>query len=537
MTVSMISCPSCRTLLFSDTIVCPACQHVLDAERAALLGENDDLAKSRSEQIPCRSCGEANQIGLVRCWNCSSFLREDIQEAYYAMLRSQRETTYSQPGHRGKQESERDDSYTESDSYGNEDDDFELTGHYSFSNPPPPESSETYPLNPPPSAPSNGSGPKPPASQPQQEAAEEDTERKRPPVEEDPDAEDHSVATGGDVLLDIALNEEKESEKVRKKREAVAQKKRKVSGEAPSAERAAAQKKALARRKAALKRAAEEKRKANLKFGVWLDDVHQHAINPQKLKLKPGSMEKQFELVDVGCSAGGVMVVSLAKKSGLFGKKAKPEEVREEVREYLETDKKKAELPAPKHQFHEAETVGQIKVVQPVVYVHESMFAGIPIFGEGRIAVRLPINPESPEQQFLSFWLTEFRRFAAALEKYYQLKDLGILEGVPLTDPVLDLKCHYSETPIQALDPEAVKFFQADPSIKLELVGRRCEGCGLAVSEEARRKEKIGGLNGKSIAKAKCPKCEKKFGSTSLFKIGEPEKKPAGAEKKSAQKK
>ncbi len=98
MSVSMISCPSCRTLLFSDTIICPACQHVLDAEKAALIGENDVTAKSRSEQIPCRNCGEANQIGLVRCWNCSSFLREDIQEAYYDMLRSQRQPTFSSPG-------------------------------------------------------------------------------------------------------------------------------------------------------------------------------------------------------------------------------------------------------------------------------------------------------------------------------------------------------------------------------------------------------------------------------------------------------
>jgi hypothetical protein len=348
------------------------------------------------------------------------------------------------------------------------------------------------------------------------------------------------VATGGDVLLDIALKEEKESETVRKQRETQAQQKpnprdkAKASGAAPTAERLAAQKKALARRKAA------HQRKAEQKFGLWLADVHQHAINPQKLKLKPGSMEKLFELVDVGCSAGGVIVVGLAKKPGLtlFSKtKSNPEDTRKEVRAHLETDKKKEELPAPKHRFIEGEPLRQIKVVQPVVYVHESMFAGVPVFGEGRIAVRLPIIPEIPEQHFLSFWLTEFRQFAAALEKYFQIKDLGILEGVPLTDPILNLQCHYSEVPIKALDPPVLKFYQADPSIKLELVGRRCEGCGLAVSEEARRKEKIGGLNGKSIAKAKCPKCEKKFGSISLFKIAETEPKPAEADPRSAKKK
>jgi hypothetical protein len=126
----------------------------------------------------------------------------------------------------------------------------------------------------------------------------------------------------------------------------------------------------------------------------------------------------------------------------------------------------------------------------------------------------------------LTFWLTDFRKFAGALEKYFQIKDLGILEGVPLTDPILDLKCHYSEAEIKAIDPEYLKFYQKDPAFKLELAGRKCEGCGLAVSEDARRKEKIGGLNGKSIAKAKCPKCEAKFGNISLYRIFE-EPKPA----------
>jgi hypothetical protein len=392
---------------------------------------------------------------------------------------------------------------------GMEEDDFELN--------------DTYKLSTPEAAPTNGSGAKAPAASGAASADQkakpkegEEPKRTRPPVEDDPNAESHSVATGGDVLLDIALNEEKESEKLRKQAEQKPKGPGKSSGETPSPERLAAQKKALARRKTA------KKSKPEPKFGFWQNDVHQHAINPQKLKLKPGSMEKLFELVDVACSASGLFVISLAKKASLFGKKAKPEETRQEVREHLEADKKREELPVPKHQLYEGEALKQLKVVQPVVYVHESMFAGIPVFGEGRIAVRLPINPAVPEQQFLTFWLTEFRQFAQALEKYFQFKDFGLLEGVPLTDPLLDLKCHYSDQPIKAIDPEFLKFYQKDPSFKLELAGRKCEGCGLAVSEDARRKEKIGGLNGKSIAKAKCPKCEKKFGNISLFKLPEP---------------
>ena len=538
-------------MLFSDTVICPECQHVLDRERAALISQ-EDLSHSRSKQIPCRSCGEANQIGLVRCWNCSSFLREDIQEAYYEMLRGHRETTYSQsqPVHNHQQSMHH--GFAPSPSSSSEDDDdFELSDAYRF-NDSPVHSSETYGLSKPPepnSAPSNGAGAKTPAQaspaeQPKPEESEtqeakppaaEASEEKRPPVEEDPNAEAHSVATGGDVLLDIALKEEQESESVRKRREAQRKKKRKSSKgrpgeEPPSPERLAAQKRALAKRQAAQKRAAEKKKKAEQKYGTWLPDIRQHTINPQKLRLKPGSVEKQFDLVDVGCSAQGVIVVSLAKKPALtlFSKpKGTSEEVRQEVRAHLEADKKKDELPAPKHDFFDAEAVKKFKVVQPVVYVHESMFAGVPVFGEGRIVVCLPLKPGSPDQRFLAFWLSEFRQFSAALESYFQIKDLGILEGVPLTDPLLDLKCHYSEQPLKVLDPDAAKLYEADPNIKLELAGWRCEGCGLVISEEARRKEKIGGLKGKAIAKAKCPKCEKKFGKTSLFQLAEPEKKPA----------
>lgn len=549
-------------MLFNDTVICPACRHVLDQERAAMV-DTADLG-SRSEQIPCRSCGEANQIGLVRCWNCSAFLREDIQTAYHNLLRGDREVIYSQPGDQKNTEPEPDSSPAASSPGDPEDDDdFELSDAYTMTNPAPPKaeaSSETYSLSQPdPPHSSNGSeskttassqtpaeSPKPPnpttaPSQQNGETKSDKTEKSRPrPQGDDSNTEDHSVATGGDVLLDIALKEEEEAEKRRKKREAKTQRRKKSKkkrakdskpGSTPSPERLAAQKKALARQKAAKRKAAARKRKAQQKFGVWLADVPQHTINPQKLKLKPGSVEKQSVPVDVGCSAEGLIVVGLSSKPAitLFSKpKSDPQETRKQVREHLESDKDRQELPAASHQFFEKESVDQIKVVQPVVYVHESMFAGIPIFGEGRVAVRLPQPAEEAKQQFLSFRLTEFRKFSQGLEKYFEVKDLGLLDGVPLTDPILDLECHYSDEPIKAIDPDAVKFYEADPNFKLELAGRRCENCELVISEDARRKEKIGGLNGKAIARAKCPKCEKRFGSTSLFQL-------AGQQKPSAE--
>ena len=114
------------------------------------------------------------------------------------------------------------------------------------------------------------------------------------------------------------------------------------------------------------------------------------------------------------------------------------------------------------------------------------------------------------------------------MAELYGVERLGEDVGVPLTDTYTELKCHYSEETLRAL--EHVEFYQADPKIKLKLIGRKCAACGLAVSEDARKKEKIGGANGKAIAKAKCPKCQQKFGNISLFGLEEPATPAADAE-------
>jgi hypothetical protein len=41
----------------------------------------------------------------------------------------------------------------------------------------------------------------------------------------------------------------------------------------------------------------------------------------------------------------------------------------------------------------------------------------------------------------------------------------------------------------------------------------------LVISEDGRKKEKLGGPDGKGLAKAKCPKCKNKFGSNTLYML------------------
>ena len=60
MAVSIITCPTCNTLLLSDTVRCPSCKHVFDAERAAAFPDDPlpSQRKSTTVEDTCRNCGK-----------------------------------------------------------------------------------------------------------------------------------------------------------------------------------------------------------------------------------------------------------------------------------------------------------------------------------------------------------------------------------------------------------------------------------------------------------------------------------------------
>ena len=74
-------------------------------------------------------------------------------------------------------------------------------------------------------------------------------------------------------------------------------------------------------------------------------------------------------------------------------------------------------------------------------------------------------------------------------------------------------RSHPATTPTPPV-PELPRpdLYLADPALNAVIGGYRCQGCGLVVSEDGRKKEKLGGANAKGLAKAKCPKCGEKFG-------------------------
>jgi hypothetical protein len=353
----------------------------------------------------------------------------------------------------------------------------------------------------------------------------------------------HSVATGGDALLDIARSEEAEGKKKRRMRPTgpirtatgfiifcpygckveVKDQHRGMTGKCPKCrapfivptappdyEFAKEREKSVAQAAAASA--------APGGFVAWMHDVHVHTVNPTKLKLKEGSLTKDFAPYDFGFGPGKLLVASLAptKKAGMFGGKKGGPSPRDAMLEHLKEGKPAEDLPGNK-KIYTADEVRQIRVVWPEASRAASAFHGIPVFGKQIIAVQLPLGDGDP--QYASFSLSQFREFNKHLEDLFGIEGLAANLGIPMSDEFTTSKCHYSDAQVKALkDPD---WYLADTSRPATVAGYRCESCGITVSEAARKKEKLGGANAKGIAKATCPKCKKKFGNKPLYTLPE----------------
>lgn len=253
----------------------------------------------------------------------------------------------------------------------------------------------------------------------------------------------------------------------------------------------------------------------------WLWDVKIHEVDPATLKLKPDSLVKAFTEVDLFFGEDGVYVTKLvALKKGRNASKKQKDAARDNVREHLENSLPLKSLPVGDIEIIKNDAMSIMVVVQPTLLPHESIFAGVPVFGEGRIAVRLTPT-EDNKLRFLSFGLAKFREFAKRLSAIDGITNFGGGIGIPMVEEFETAKCHYSDDEVKSLAD--LQYYQADKTFELELVGRKCASCGISVSENYRKKEKLGGTSGRGIAKAKCPKCTAKFGNISLYSMQIPE--------------
>ena len=207
------------------------------------------------------------------------------------------------------------------------------------------------------------------------------------------------------------------------------------------------------------------------------------------------------------------------KKRGLLGKAPKTDrtEQRKQIRELISTVGDFSTLTDVSVYTIPADHVSGIRLAQPILKAQESMFAGVPVFGDGCIAIFLPIASDDGQQAYCSTSLTTFRALHEVLKKNFKLELPATENGVPETDKSDNLNCFINQSRVESV--RSLKYYQQDPAFELELSGYRCKACTAVISEEGRKKNKLGGANGKGIAKAKCPKCSGKMGEELLYRI------------------
>ena len=548
MSVSFRTCPGCDSLILSDTFQCPDCGHVFDEEKANKLAGGRGLLAAEVED-PCPDCGHMVRAGLVRCPECHRFMRDDIAQRYDAMRSTPQKIIYSDvpadertdflpSRHSIDQPPVVMDAATDDDGFelgggqvttvDGEDGGFELAAGVSSGSTAAKAQTEAARTVDDPREKTGGEKPAETSESADNATPAETNGSAKPaaaggkPTPADLDADD---------LLRIARQDEKETQKRKRKRRRQEQARSVLvpcatcgawmrvrehqMGKAVRCRKcgAALNVPQLLKKKTDVK---QEKKEVKL---PWMQDCDHVKVDPGNLRLKAGSVAGSAAPVDIIISEAGIGIYSLASKAkgSLFSKaKSDPvEDKRAAIKSALEAGGTLASVPSEKTTFIPADKIAELLIAQPVQHAHESMFAGVPVFGEGRIAIRIPTENKSGEQEFLSFGLTDFRFFKTHIERLLEVKDFGVDQGIPMEDKKSAHKCHYTGLILSALAD--TEYHEHDRHMELTLLGRKCGACEIAISEESRKKQKIGGASGRGIAKAKCPKCASKFGDKSLF--------------------
>ena len=484
-------------------------------------------------EMPCPKCGENIKSNMVRCWNCGAFVKPEVEQAF---LQRQAGMMQSRVGGGAAGTIQAGDSDFDLSPGSDllETEDAEDGGGS--------ESAQEYRLMP------DDDIPAPAVETPEAEAPASADEAPQPADKPAPTvasaatvegpATPHSVATAGDALLATAMQEEQET--VRRKKKArlagggvivfcpnghriqVDEKYRGKPGKCPQCKSAffvpaAPLKTETTEPGTEQPAAAPAEASATGKYQHWVTDVRLHRVVPTKLQLKLGSVAGDYDTVDVGFSATDLLIATVFPKTGMFrdsAEKKKKPGTRQAMLDYLKANPTLDAVPVPAKRVLSAEQVREIRMAQPVPADQDSILAEVQVFGANRMAVRLPGTDDKGARLYLSFFLSNFREFSRLLDVVYQISGFGAGLGFPLEDQVKEFKCHYTDSVIQSLDDLA--WYKADPALQVVTLGRQCSVCGLVVSEEARKKEKLGGKSGSGIAKAKCPKCKQNFGNKTL---------------------
>ena len=575
MKMQIVSCPHCGTYLLNDTTECHACGHILD-QRAASLPQSKILPTDHAvseDMEACPSCAETCRKGLVRCWNCGTFLRPEIEASYRKKQASTRyevehidlpilEATFVTE----EDSLQRRDStlnsmvasypYQTVDSSG--DDDFDLSMGTVFGEivdeaqevASQSDESETFRLLPieddsPPAALTKLESISPIKPVQSVEPVQPDvieppvqSEAELPPVQalnEPPPSKQEVEAAATEDLLKIAADEEQDIKQVRKSmrskdtfvifcpqgcRIRVKERHRGRKGKCPRCQSEFVVPKKAAAKKPEAAVSTSDNPVVTSRYKKWLNDIRLHTVDPVKLRIKADSLLNECQAVDIGFSADDLLIATLVVgKFGANAKKFLP--IRQAMIEHFSKQGTFEQLAVAAKKKFSKESLSQFTPAQPAAVGVESLFADIPVFGANRIAIKIPKSADTVHPQYLSFCLSEFRAFVEAMQTVCGVDRFGTNTEVPLTDEYIKHKCTLSNAPV--LELAKLSYYVKDPGFKLEVTGWRCAKCGIILSEAARTEAKLGGANGKGIAKAKCPKCTQKFGDIPLYQLASSE--------------
>lgn len=581
MSTSIKTCPGCSSLILSDTSECPECGTVFNEElaEANAIARASIEMKTQNMYDNCKKCGSSVRSGLVRCWSCNAFMRKDVEARYTEMMTSPQKIIYSEQADRDKDEviparitSKGEEVYdgvgdddgfqlgsgvssrqNESDASGDE---FELDVVKEAIAEQPPATSQPATSQPAASPPATSqSATQSPAPTPAQ-AEPKPTPDQQPPAGDPTSASPPAEATDqspaakttastdnsddknvdDDEFVGLALSEAKETHQ-RKRRKVEQSRRRRVLVpcttcgawirvfQDQAGRTVRCQKCKTPFVVPQIKKKDKTSDTPSKSSGVsldWIEDVRLHVVSPTEIVLKPGSLNKGSETADVTFHDGQMYVVKFATsaKKSLFGKGKGEAEIpaqRSQVRDAISRSGNLNSVPVGECLPLAAAQASNVKLAQPVAAAHASMFAGVPVFGPGKIAIYLPIAQPDNQQIFLSMTLSQGRLMAERLQQTLGV-DLQLADnGVPATDQKEMLKCKLVEIPVEAV--RSVEYYENDPAFELEMTGYRCGTCQMVISEDGRARKKLGGATGRGIAKAKCPGCSAKMGKHPTYRI------------------
>lgn len=548
-----------------DSSHCHSCGHVIDQEAAAPINPRPLPASSLGDDRmePCSKCGEMCRIGLVRCFNCGTFLRPEIEASFRRMRQSGKyeiehvelpiiDASHVSEVDSMKRRSATPESFLASRALTNRDtddgDDFELSSDAQFGE----VDDDAFELND--ELLSAGS------SQLNVNAGDEEyglplaqidaslasaadatanadapplPSAAEPPIQNEAAEAAEPEAPKEDELLKIASEEELDIQRVRKTlrskgtfvifcpqgcRIRVKEEHRGRKGNCPRCHCEFVVPKTAPVKKPVGAAGAEPAPAAvqESRYKSWMTDIRLHSFDPMKLRIKPDSLLNECVAADLGFADDDLLIVTLiAGKFGANAKKMPP--ARQAMLDHFLNQGSVEKLAAAAKKVYTKELLTQFALAQPTAPGTESLFANIPVFGVNRIAVRVPRMADDTQPKYLSFTLSEFRKFAETMAAMYGISNLCSGTAIPLTDEYTTHKCHVKSTKI--LELKNLNYYEKDPGFKLEVSGWKCASCGIIISEAARAETKLGGPAAKSIAKAKCPKCAKKYGSQPLYQI------------------